>query len=73
MENKLEQLNFHVYCMSQIAGVIFFFFFVQQFITWCSIAVRGKLPTTSSSQVPQRKEPPITGREIQSHQNRDLT
>ena len=51
----------------------FFFFFVQQFITWCSIAVRGKLPTTSSSQVPQRKEPPITGREIQSHQNRDLT
>ena len=29
-------------------GVLSLFFFVHQFITWCSIAVCGRLSTTSS-------------------------
>ena len=32
------------------AQVLFFFFFVHQFITRCSVAVRGRLSTTSSLQ-----------------------
>ena len=33
-----------------IVLLFFFFFFVHQFITWCSVAVCGRLSTTSSLQ-----------------------
>ena len=39
---------------------LFFFFFVQKFITRCSVTVRGRLSTTSSLHRPQGPDCPIT-------------
>jgi len=42
------------------------FFFFGSSITWCSIAVHGRLTTTSSLQFsPQETKTPLIGREIQ--------
>ena len=51
----------------------FFFFFVQKFITRCSIAVRGRLSTTSSLHGPQGPDCPITGKRHYQYQRRNLT
>ena len=51
----------------------FFFFFVQKFITQCSIAVRGRLSTTSSLHGPQGPDCPITGKRHYQCQRRNLT
>jgi len=50
-----------------------FFFFFQKFITWCSIAVCGRLSTTSSLHGPQGPECPITGKRHYQYQRRNLT
>ena len=52
---------------------LFFFFFVQKFITRCSIAVRGRLSTTSSLHGPQEPDCPITGKRHYQYQRRNLT
>ena len=49
-------------------GVSFFFFFFlnYQFVTWCPIAVCGRLSTTSSLQFwPQETKTPLIGIEMQ--------
>ena len=51
----------------------FFFFFVQKFITQCSITVRGRLSTTSSLHGPQGPDCPITGKRHYQYQRRNLT
>ena len=49
------------------------FFFVQKFITQCSIAVCGRLSTTSSLHGPQGPGCPITGKRHYQYQRRNLT
>ena len=51
----------------------FFLFFVQKFITRCSIAVRSRLSTTSSLHRPQGPDCPITGKRHYQYQRRNLT
>jgi len=53
--------------------VIFFFFFVQKFITWYSIAVHSRLSTTGSLHGPQGPDYPITGNRHYQYQKRNLT
>jgi len=53
--------------------VIFFFFFVQKFITWYSITVRSRLSTTGSLHGPQGPDCPITGKRYYQYQRRNLT
>jgi len=48
------------------------FFLVQKFITRCSIAVRGRLSTTSSLHRPQGPGCPITGKRHYQYQRRNL-
>jgi len=50
-----------------------FFFFVQKFITRCSIAVHGKLSTTSSLYGPQKPDCPITSKRHYQYHRRNLT
>ena len=50
----------------KFAPTLSFFFFVHQFITWCSVAVCSRLSTTSSLQFwPQETKTPLIGRETQ--------
>ena len=46
----------------RLCDMFFFFFFVQKFITRCSIAVRGRLSITSNLHRPQGPDCPITGK-----------
>ena len=50
----------------QLVTFFFFFFLNHQFVTRCSIAVRGRLSTTSSLQFwPQETKTPLIGIETQ--------
>ena len=51
---------------SALSPILFFFFLNHQFVTRCSIAVRGRLSTTSSLQFwPQETKTPLIGRKTQ--------
>jgi len=68
--NQTFEQYLHIYCNYQQDNwskfLLFFFFLNHQFVTWCLIAVHGRLSTTSSLQFwPQKTKTPLICRETQ--------
>jgi len=61
------------YILVKLDGFFFFFFFFKKFLMQCSIAVHGRLTTTSSLHGPQGPDCPITGKRHYQYQRRNLT